>query len=104
MHNRLLSFINKYSIINNKQHGFCKGKPIHTEITEFTKRVYKALDEKETSIGIFLDFSKAFNPADHDILLSKMERMGIRGVTLRWFQPYLENKEQAVEITYRCKN
>ena len=103
MHNRLLSFINKYSIINNKQHGFCKGKSTHTAITEFTKRVYKALDEKEMSIGIFLDLSKAFDLVDHDILLSKMERMGIRGVTLRWFQTYLENRKQEVEITYRCK-
>ena len=47
MHRRLLSFINKYSIINNKQHGFCKGKSTHTAITEFTKMVYKALDKKK---------------------------------------------------------
>ncbi|PNF26089.1 hypothetical protein B7P43_G04923 [Cryptotermes secundus] len=103
MHRRLLSFINKYSIINNKQHGFCKGKSTHTAITEFTKMVYKALDEKEASIGLFLDLSKAFDLVDHDILLRKMARMGIRGVTLRWFQTYLKNREQEVEITYRCK-
>jgi hypothetical protein len=53
MHNRLFSFINKYSIINNKQHGFCKGKSTHTAISEFTKRVYKALDEKESNRNIF---------------------------------------------------
>jgi hypothetical protein len=33
----------------------------------------------------------------------KMARMGIRGVTLRWLQTYLKNREQEVEITYRCK-
>jgi hypothetical protein len=32
-----------------------------------------------------------------------MERMGIRGVALKWFQTYLENWEQEVEITYRFK-
>jgi hypothetical protein len=35
------------------------------------------LDEKEISIGLFLDLSKAFDLVDHNILLSKMERMGI---------------------------
>jgi hypothetical protein len=58
MHNRLFSFINKYNIINNKQHGFCKGKSTHTAISEFTKRVYKPLNEEERNIGIFLDLSK----------------------------------------------
>jgi hypothetical protein len=61
MHKRLLSFINKHGIINNKQHGFCKGKSTHTAIMEFTKRVYKLLDEKEMSIGLFMDLSKAFD-------------------------------------------
>jgi hypothetical protein len=31
-----------------------------------------------------------------------MERMGIRGVALKWFQSYLENREQKVELTHRC--
>jgi hypothetical protein len=50
-----------------------------------------------------LDLSKAFDLVDHDILLRKMARMGIQGVALKWFQTYLENREQEVEITFRCK-
>jgi hypothetical protein len=64
MHKRLLSFLNEHSIINNKQHGFCKGKSTHTAITEFTKKVYKSLDEKKISIGLFLDLSKEFDLVD----------------------------------------
>jgi hypothetical protein len=60
------------------------------------------LDEREISIWIFLDLSKSFDLADHDILLRKITRMGIRVVALNWFQSYLENREQKVEITYRC--
>ena len=48
-----------------------------------------------------MDLSKAFDLVDHDILLRKLERMGIRGVALKWFQTYLEGREQKVEITYR---
>jgi hypothetical protein len=103
MHKRLLSFLKNDSIISNNQHGFCKGKSTHTAIAEFTKRVYKSLDNKEISIGLFLNLPKAFNLVDHDILLRNMERTGIRGVALKWFQMYLENREQAVEITFRCK-
>jgi hypothetical protein len=98
---RLLSFLNKYSIISTKQHGFWKGRSTNTAIADFIEKVYKSLDEREISIGIFLDLSKAFDLVDH-ILLRKMSRMGIRRVALKWFQSYLENREQRVEITYRC--
>jgi hypothetical protein len=50
------------------------------------------LDEREISIGLFLDLSKAFALVNHDILLRKMARMGKRGVALKWFQTYLEKK------------
>jgi hypothetical protein len=100
---RLLSFLNNHSIIIKKQHGFCKGKTTKTAIAEFIERVYKSLDEREISIGLFLDLTKASDLVNHDILLRKMARMGIRGVALKWFQTYLEIREQKVEITYRCR-
>jgi hypothetical protein len=88
IHKRLLSFLKNHSIISNKQHGFCKGKSTHTAIAEFTKRAYKLLDEKEISIGLFLDLSKVFDLVDNDILLRKMARLGIQGVALKWFQTW----------------
>jgi hypothetical protein len=48
-----------------------------TAIAEFLGVVYKSLDEREISIGLFLDLTKAFDLVNHDILLRKMERMGI---------------------------
>jgi hypothetical protein len=99
---RLLSFLNKHNIITNKQHGFRRGRSTNTAIADFIGKVYKSLDEREISIGIFLDLSKAFDLVDHNILLNKMARMGIRGVAGKWFQSYLEQREQRVEVTYKC--
>jgi hypothetical protein len=59
MFKRLLSFLNNHSIINNKQHGFRKGKTTKTTIAEFIERVYKSLDESKISIKLFQDLSKA---------------------------------------------
>ena len=44
----------------------------------------------------FLDFSKAFDTVDHDILLQKMDKYGICGVELQWFKDYLSNRMQYV--------
>ena len=55
-----------------------------------------ALDDAKFVVGILLDFSKAFDTVDHDILLTKLSHYGIRGVPLLWFQIYLSNKRQLV--------
>ena len=39
MHNRLISYLNKYNIIVNMQHGFLKGKSTNTAIVNFLKRL-----------------------------------------------------------------
>ena len=57
-------------------------------------KVQKAIDDRDYSCGIFLDFSKAFDTVNHGILLKKLEHYGIRGVAYDWFSSYLGNRKQ----------
>ena len=58
----------------------------------------QAMDKKLVTCGLFLDFSKAFDTINHDIVLSKLYRYAIRGSPLRWFENYLHNRNQVVKI------
>jgi methylaspartate ammonia-lyase len=49
-------------------------------------------------VGVFLDLKKAFDTVPHDILLKKLEKLGINGTALLWFKNYLSDRTQKVEI------
>jgi len=49
-------------------------------------------------IGIFIDLRKAFDVCSHKILLKKLKSLGISGVNLKWFESYLSDRLQRVDI------
>ena len=56
------------------------------------------LIKKKHSLAIFCDLKKAFDCCDHTILLSKLEKYGIRGSELLWFKSYLTDRKQFVAL------
>jgi hypothetical protein len=47
---------------------------------------------------VFIDLSKAFDTVPIDILLRKLYKYGIRGLSLRWFQSLLSDRTQKVKV------
>ena len=64
----------------------------------------EALDRHLHAVGIFLDLSKAYNVINHNKLLDKLDSYGIRGSVNSWFQSYLTNRTQSVEISQTERN
>jgi retron-type reverse transcriptase len=98
VYDQLLHFLEKNNILFEHQFGFRKGYSTEQAILEITENLNNAIDNKLITCGLFLDFSKAFDTVNHQILASKLMKYGIRGNKLLWFKSYLENRRQYVKI------
>jgi hypothetical protein len=96
--NRLLSYLHNNDILCKNQFGFRKKHSAYMALIDMYDKISLAIDKNESSIGIFIDLSKAFATLDHNILLKKLEHYGIRGKALDWFKSYLYNRKQCVSL------
>jgi hypothetical protein len=95
---RLVNHLKYNNLLNQNQFGFQKGFSTIHHLLKLSNHVTNELNKKNYTVGIFLDLKKAFDVAPHNILLKKLEKLGIRGVALRWFTSYLEGRTQRVDI------
>lgn len=98
--NRLVNFLEENNILDDTQHGFRKGKSTISAAVNFIESVIDSLDEGDLAVGIFMDLSKAFDSVNHQLLLSILQKIGIKNNALDWFSSYLLNRKQFVEIQY----
>ena len=98
MYNRLLSFVNKCQLLYKYQFEFrCCHSP-ELALTCLVDKISNVLENGEYVLGLFLDFSKAFDTVNHEILFEQLEYLGIRGIQLMWCKSFLSDREQYVVI------
>ena len=98
MYNRLINFLENHHILFNKQFGFRSKHNTDHAILSIVDKIQNSIEGREYSCGVFLDFSKAFDTVNHNILLMKLEHYGIRGIANEWFRSYLDNRQQIVTV------
>ena len=96
MYSRLIEYLQLHRVLINNQFGFRKLHSSYMALMVLMNELISYLEKGESVIGVFLDFSKAFDTVDHAILLCKLEHYGIRGNALSWFKSYHADREQFV--------
>jgi hypothetical protein len=98
MYNRLLSYLDAKKILTQNQYGFREKHSTYMALLSLVDDISEEMNNKNYSIGIFIDLSKAFDTINHKLLIAKLNHYGIRGMVLDWFVSYLTNRTQTVNI------
>ena len=70
-----------------------------TALLRVQNDLFQAVDNEGGAILVLLNLSAAFDTIDHQKLLNLLNQsFGIRGVALRWFESYLKDRTQTVQI------
>ena len=102
IYKRLYKFFKDNDIIYNCQFGFRQNHSTIHAVQTAINSVVNSLNSSYHTMGIFIDFSKAFDTIQQSILLKKLEHYGIRGIALDLINNYLSNWKQYVYYDNNC--
>ena len=96
---RLLLHLENNDLNEIFQSAYKKCHSTETALLKVYNDILCDLDKKHVTLQSLLDLSAAFDTLDHGILLKRLElSFGIKGSALAWFESYLVNRKQSVQI------
>ena len=85
--------------IDNRQYGSLKGTSTTLCLLDLIHNWLSKMDNPGHYLrACFLDFSKAFDRIDHNIVITKLIDLGVRRSIIPWICSFLSNRRQCVEL------
>ena len=88
--NRIYIFCDRYELFDKQLFGFRSKFSTIDAKTLLVKDILNSFNNKDCTIAVFCDLSKALNIISHDILLYKLNQWGIRVNALKLIASYLQ--------------
>ena len=93
---QLENYMEENKLLVKYQSGFRRKFSCETTVNYVVSRWKNAKNNK--ILAIFLDFKRAFETIDRDIMLQKLLKYGIEDEELMWFRSYLTNRKRITRV------
>ena len=87
-------FLRDNNLLYELQLAFRSGHSAETALIRLTDQILKNMDNDEVTGLVFIDFRKAFDVIDHELLLKKLSIYAATPSSVAWFKSYLSEKKQ----------
>ena len=91
LYTRMISFLEKFKILYDFQYGFRKNHSTSIAVLDVINMIQNESYNGNYVLGIFMDLQKAFDTVNIQILLSKLDHYGFRGLNcINWFKSFFK--------------
>ena len=95
---RIADYLDEMQLQSETQHGFRKGRSTMSQLLSHVDYILTELcGDREVDV-LYLDFSKAFDSVDINVLLAKLKRYGIGGKLHQWISAWILGRQQCVMV------
>ena len=96
---QLQSHLDLNDIITGNQYGFRKNHSTETCILKLLNDLYTAHDNGLLGGIVYIDLKKAFDTVSHNIMLRKLQSIGVSVDSIEWFRSYLLDRTQITRVS-----
>ena len=89
-----MKHLEELHLLCDNQEGFRENHSTIDSVAKVTDDIFEGINQKQMTIAAFIDFKKAVDTVNHTILINKLHKQGITGVTLKWLENYLNDRWQ----------
>ena len=86
------------NLLSDKQHGFRSNRSCLTQLLDHFDDILEGFTLGKDTDSIYLDFEKAFDKVDLELLMLKLTKYGFHTKILRWIQAFLSCRQQVVVV------
>lgn len=98
MASSLSNFLRNNNFLYELQSTFRSGHSIETALIRLTDQILENMENDEVTGLVFIDFRKAFDVIDHELLLKKLSIYGATPSSVAWFKSYLPEGKQFISL------
>ena len=98
VYKQLYKYLDSHKFLYKHQSGFRSIHSVVTCLLSNTNEWYLNLDDRKYTGMVFIYLKKAFDTVDHDILAKKLYLYGVQNMALKWFQSYLNDRQQLCKV------
>ena len=91
-------YLKEKDILYEHQSGFRSSHSTEACLIHLMDWIRMKSDKGNLVGMVLLDLQKAFDTVNHQILLQKLQAIGVNNSSLQWFQGYLSGRTQLVDI------
>ena len=94
----MVDFIEANELLCDHQHGFRRGRSCLTQLLSHFDDIFSNLCNGADTDAIYLDFAKAFDKVDHQLLIKKLRKYHFSEHLISWIASFLSNRSQHVVV------